>query len=471
MTRRFSASLLLAATLGGCVSPGPRVPKPVAAAVTPPAAWRTDLQPGGPVTADWWTGFGDPALTALVAQALANNVDIAIAAGRVEEARAAEALSRAQLSPQVGGSLPETQGQTLSPFGTPSRAIGTQPVITASYDLDLFGRLRLASRAARAQLLASEGARDTVRLATAASAASGYVVLRALDQRLQIARETLAARSDALRIARRRYEAGYSSRLEYRQSQAEYASTQQLVPAAHLAITRQENALSLLVGDVPGPIARGVPINRLRLPAIPDGLPASLLRQRPDIFQAEQTLVAADLSLDSQRAAFLPNIALTGSVGLVLSTALSNPVGVFSLGASGLAPIFDAGRLRAQENAATARRDQAAFAYRRTALSAFREVDDALAGVQRTGEQATALVEQVNASRGALENARNRYRAGYSSYIEQLDAQRSLLTAELSLVQAESDQLTSFVTLYQAMGGGWRPGTPLSPATDAVSRP
>jgi NodT family efflux transporter outer membrane factor (OMF) lipoprotein len=442
--------------LSGCVSAGPRAPVPEEAQVAAPAGWRTPLAASGDIAPDWWRAFGDPVLADLVARALANNVDIALAATRVEEARAAEALARAQLSPQIGGTLPETQGQTLSPFGTPSRAFGLQPALSASYDLDLFGRLRQATRAARAQLLASEGARDTVRLATIASTASGYVTLRALDQRLAIARDTLAARAEALRIARRRFEAGYSSRLEYRQAQAEYAATAQLVPAAELAIARQENALALLTGDPPRAIPRGLPLDRLAAPAIPDGLPADLLRRRPDLFQAEQALVAADRTLDSQRAAFLPNLSLTGSAGLVLSTALADPVGVFSLGASVLAPIFDGGRLRAQADAATARRDGAAFAYRRAALVAFREVEDALAGVRRTGEQAQDLSQQAEAARGALANATSRYRAGYSSYLEQLDAQRSLLTAELSLVQAEANRLTSHVALYQAMGGGWR---------------
>ena len=449
---------LVALALAGCTLPGKRAVAPPASAVVPPSGWRTQLPSGGPVRADWWQAFGDPALTELVEQAIAANVDIEIAAARVEEARATEALSRAQLLPQIGGTVPETQGQTLSPFGMPSRAIGAQPSLSASYDLDLFGRLRLANRAARAQLLASEGARDTVRLATIASTASGYITLRALDQRLAIAKATLASREDAQRIARRRFETGYSSRLEYRQAQAEYNATAQLVPAAELAISRQENALSVLIGRAPGAIRRGLSLDRIIAPPIPDGLPAVLLRRRPDIYQAEQTLVAADRSLDSQRAAMLPNVSLTGSAGLVLSTALRNPVGVFSLGGSILAPIFDGGRLRAQERAATARRDQAAFAYRKTALVAFREVDDALAGVRRIQQQATSLALQTNAARGALQNASNRYRAGYSAYLEQLDAQRSLLTAELTLVQARTDRLTNYVSLYQAMGGGWTAG-------------
>lgn len=452
--RRILLAALLAAT-AGCTLPGPRAAPPEQARIVPPPGWRGAIGPGTPIAQGWWQGFGDPQLSALVERALAANLDIALAAERVEEARAAADLARAQLLPQVSLSGPETQGQTLSPLGRPSRAISTQPTISASYDTDLFGRLRAARGAARAQLLASEGAADTVRLAVVAEVASSYVTLRALDQRLAIARDTLAARQEALRIARRRYETGYSARLELRQAEAEYAATQQLVPAAELAITRQENALALLTGQAPTDIARGLPIDRLALPSIPDGLPADLLRRRPDLFQAEQALVAADLSLDSQRAAMLPNLSLTGSAGVVFSTALADPVALYSAGASILAPLFDGGRLRAQERAATSRRDQAALSYARAALIAFREVEDALAGVTRSGEQAQAFTDQAEAAAGALENASARYRAGYSAYIEQLDAQRNLLNAQLSLVQAQADRLTSTVALYQAMGGGW----------------
>jgi multidrug efflux system outer membrane protein len=454
MSLRFAA-LLLALLVSGCI--GSRPEAPPSAAVVPPPSWRTSLAPTAPIGPDWWQAFGDPALTQLVSHALANNVDIAVAVSRVEEARAATRLARAQLAPNIGGSAGVAGGQSLSPFGTASDAIGSQPGVQISYDLDLFGRLRQASRAAAAQLLATEAGRDTVRLAIASGVASAYVSLRALDDRLAIARQTLSARAEALRIAGRRFASGYSSRLELRQAEADYRATEVLIPQTELAIRRQEDAIALLLGDTPAPIARGVPLAGLIPPPVPDGLPADLLRRRPDIIQAEQTLVAADRTLDSARAAMLPNLALTGSAGLVLSTALANPVGVFTLGGSVLAPIFDAGRTRAQADVATARRDQAAFAYRRTALQAFREVEDALAGVQRSGEQAAILGEQRAALAGALVNATERYRAGYSSYLEQLDAQRGLLAAELALVQARSDRLTAAVTLYQAMGGGWSP--------------
>ncbi len=453
--RNAALPLTAALLLAGCI--GPRPAAPTASAVAPPPAWRTMLGPGSPIAADWWQAFGDPQLTALVARALADSPDLGSAAARIEEARAQERLARAQLSPNVTAGLPLTEGRTVSAFGTGLDQFGAQPVVQASYDFDLFGRLRNARAAARAQLLATEAARDTVRLALAAGVASGYVTLRALDHRLHIAEQTLAARADALRIARRRADTGYTSHLELRQAEAEYHATEQLVAAARLAVTRQENGLSVLIGGAPGPIPRGLSIDRLVRPAIPDGLPADLLRRRPDLFQAEQALVAADRSLDSARAAMLPSLGLTGSAGVALSNALDNPITLFSIGGSVLAPLFDAGRLRAQADASAARRDQAAFAYRRTALTAFREVDDSLASVRRSGEQAAALAGQRAAQADALRIASNRYRAGYSSYLEQLDAQRGLLNAELALAEAQANQLTAYIALYQAMGGGWSP--------------
>jgi len=446
-----------ALALAACAGPRPAVPP--AAGVVPPPAWRTALGRGEAVRADWWTAFGDPALTALVERALARNADLAVAAVRVEEARAAARLAQAQQQPNIGGAAATSEAQTVGALGSPLAALGTQPQFQASYDLDLFRRLRQASRAARAQALAQTGARDAVRLAVVGGVASGYVTLRALDLRLDIARRTLAARAEGLRIARRRAATGYTSRLELYQAEAEYRATEQLVPQAELAIRRQEDALNLLTGDVPGQVARGLALERLVPPPVPAGLPADLLRRRPDLFQAEQVLVAADRTLDSARAAFLPSIALTGSAGVALSTALDDPVALFSLGASVLAPILDGGRTRAQADVAAARRDAAAFAYRDAALTAFREAEDALAGVQRSGEQAAALEAQVGALAAALRVSTNRYSAGYSSYLDQLDAQRGLLSAQLALVQVRADRLTALVALYQALGGGWTPGS------------
>jgi len=322
----------------------------------------------------------------------------------------------------------------------------------------LFGRLHRASEAARASLLATRAAEDSVRLAVASSAAAGYITLRALDARLVIVNETVAARADSLRIAQRRARSGYATQLELDQAEAELHSTQQLIPALELSITRQENGLSVLLGESPSAIGRGLPLSAMTSPVPPLLLPAELLRRRPDIAQAEQLVVAADRSLDAARAAFMPSLQLGLSSGFVNSTLLNDPVGIFSVGGSILAPLYEGGRLRAQADVAAARRDQAAYVYRRTALNAFREVEDSVAALQRTSEQEQELRQQRDALARALVQATNRYRAGYSSYLEQLDAQRNLLSAELSLVQANSDRLGAAVGLYQALGGGWGEG-------------
>ncbi len=447
-------ALSIAATLSACAGPTP--PVPPAAAIVPPAGWRTASGPTAPQERQWWQRFGDPQLAALVERALANNSDIAIAATRVREARAQERLARSQLFPSLDLGAGASYGQSVSPFGQPSTAVSAQPLFQAAYELDLFGRIDSQVRAARASAAASEAARDAAALSVAAATASGYITLRSLDARLAIAQTTLASRAEALRIAGNRARVGYTSQLELRQAQAEYEATAQIVPQLELGIARQENALSQLIGTSPRAIPRGRALAAMLRPPIPDGLPADLLRRRPDLAQAELTLAAADSTLAAARAQFLPQIRLTGSAGAVLSSALADPIGIWSLGGSILAPLFNGGRLRAQADTAAARRDQAAFAYQRAALVAFREVDDSLASVQRLGEQRVRLRAQRAALSDALRHATNRYEAGYTSYLEQLDAQRALLSAELALAQLDADELNARVALYQALGGGWR---------------
>ncbi len=452
MKRVFS--LIMLATMSACVGPTP--PSPPGARVVPPASWRTASGLTAPLERDWWQRFGDAQLASLVEQALSNNSDIAIAAARVREARAQERLARSQLFPSLDLGAGASYGQSVSPFGQPTTAVAAQPLFQAAYELDLFGRIDNQVRAARASAKASEAARDAAALSVAAATASGYITLRSLDARLAIAQTTLASRAEALRIAGNRARVGYTSQLELRQAQAEYEATAQIVPQLQLSIARQENALSQLIGTSPRAVPRGKALAALVRPPIPEGLPADLLRRRPDLAQAELTLAAADSSLAAARAQFLPQIRLTGSAGAVLSSALADPIGIWSLGGSILAPLFNGGRLRAQADSAAARRDQAAFAYQRAALVAFREVDDSLASVQRLGEQRSRLQAQRTALADALRHATNRYEAGYTSYLEQLDAQRALLTAELALAQLDADELNARVALYQALGGGWR---------------
>lgn len=448
-----SVALIAIAALAGCAGSRPNAPD--AASVVPPTTWRTPVGEGSNITAHWWHRFGDPVLARTVETALANNVDLAIAAARVEEARAQFRLVQGQTLPSIGGGVAERRERFLNAFGEATYQTVGRGEIAISYDLDLFGRLRHTSEAARAALLATEAAQDNVLLAVASAAAVGYIGLRALDARLTVLQGTLSARESSLRIARRRLESGYATRLEFDQAEAEYRATQQQIPVVRLATARQEHALTLLLGENPRDVERGLALSALTSPMTPHVLPASLLRRRPDIAQAEQQIVAADASLDAARAAFMPTVGLSAAGGYIDSTLIGDPVSIFSLGGSILAPIYQGGRLRSQADVAAARRDQAAFAYRKIVLTAFREVEDALAALARAGEQETALRLQRDALARTLDQASNRYRAGYSSYLEELDAQRGLLSAELALVQVRSDNLTAAVSLFHALGGGW----------------
>jgi outer membrane protein, multidrug efflux system len=452
---RRSAILLAATALAACA--GPKVETANVAPVVPEAAWRSDAGPTAPLSREWWQAFGDPAMTALVEQALANNNDIAVAAARVREARANVALARAQTLPTIDATLAGQRARTVNAFGLPSEANSAQPQVQIAYEVDLFGRLADQKSAARDSYLASAAARDAVRLSIAAAVASNYVTLRSLDARLTVARDTVQARTEALRIAKSRVEHGYSPRLELDQAQAEYDATSQIVPQIELAIARTEDALSLLVGDTPRAIERGVALERLTAPAVPEGLPSELLRRRPDVAQAEYQLAASDKNLSVQRKRFLPQVRLSSAAGAAFSTLLKDPITIWSIGGSILAPLFEGGRLQAQADAAGAQRDQAAFAYRRAALGAFREVEDALAAVRLTDRQIVSAESQRDALAEGLRLATNRYREGYSPFLEQLDAQRGLLGAQLSLIQLRGDALTARIQLFQAMGGGWLP--------------
>lgn len=444
---------LLAIPLAACA--GPNVATTAVAPVAPPLAWRTDAGPTAALERDWWRAFGDPALAALVERALANNNDIGVAAARVREARANVALARAQTLPAIDATLGGGRSRSVNPFGQPVEQNFAQPQVQIAYEVDLFGRLDDQKAAARELYFASEAAHDAVRLSVAAATAANYVTLRSLDARLEVARATVQARAESLRIAKSRVGSGYSPKLELEQAQAEYDATAQIVPQIELAIARTEDALSLLVGETPQAIGRGTALAALTVPPVPDGLPSDLLRRRPDVAQAEYQLAATDHNLAAARKRFLPQLRLSSAAGAAFSTLLADPITIWSVGGSILAPIFQGGRLTAQADAAGAQRDQAAFAYRRTALTAFREVEDALAAVRLIDRQILFAQSQRDALAEGLRLATNRYREGYSPYLEQLDAQRGLLGAELSLIQLRADALSARIQLFQAMGGGW----------------
>lgn len=451
------ARVLLAAlafmTLCACAPQRQPVP-PQARVEEVPAQWRVSTNGAAPV-AHWWRRFGDPALAALVEQALARNTDLLIAAERLEAAREQIRLSRAALLPSLDAVLGLERNQDFSASGL-TRTTAAQPGIQLSYEADLWGRLARLRQVADLQYQASAAEQQALRLGIAATVAQGYVSLLSLDRQLALTHETVESRRSALRLAEDRARMGYTSELERTQARAEFEAAAQLVPQLEQAIVEQEHALRRLTGDAPGPIARNA-LASLEPPPVPGMLPADLLRQRPDLFQAERQLTASDRFLDSERDRFLPRVQLSASLGRLYVNALDyDPVKVWSLGASVLAPLFDGGRLEAGVALATAERNQAAYAYRAAVLTAFSEVENALSGLDRLASQARRIEARKDVLTRSLEIAEDRYHGGYSSYLEALDAQRNLFDTQLAQVQLEEAQLTRLIELYRALGGGWQ---------------
>jgi NodT family efflux transporter outer membrane factor (OMF) lipoprotein len=458
---RGAAPLLLLLLLAGCRI---QVQDPPASTLEVPSNWRTKAPQVGPdaaVERDWWRAFGDPALDALVARALAHNGDLRTAQSRLQEYQARIRVARSAQEPSLSLSAGPSRSRVIGPFGTPIESTSVTGNVQAAYEFDPFGRLEAATQAARLDYAAQQAAADAVALSVAANTASGYLILRGLDAQLALARATLRLRQQSLDLARRQFEVGYSSRLELSQAEAEYHDTAAVVPQAERAITQQENALSLLVGASPGAVARGAELIALRPPIIAPGLPSELLRRRPDIAQAERTVAAADASLAAARDQMLPSLRLTASAG-GYARSLPDLLGssgytLWSIGGSVLAPIFDAGRLRAQAEISASLRDRTVFAYESVVRNAFAETENALTAVERLREQLDQAEARRVATAEALRIAHNRYREGYSSYLEELDAQRNAYSAETNVLQLRTSWLAAHVDLYRALGGGWRP--------------
>jgi multidrug efflux system outer membrane protein len=457
MRRRWTA-LALAAALSGCaMAPQPAPP----ATLVTPAQWRTPTVAGAPVERDWWRAFGDPVLDALVRQAQERNGDVRVALSRLQEYQARVRVAASAQAPAVTASIGPTRARALGSGGVAGDGTNITGQVQASYELDLFGRLASTTAAARFDLQSQEALLAATTLAVAANTASGYLNLRGLDAQLELARATLASRQRSFDLARRQFEVGYSSRLDQAQAEAELHTTAAVVPQLERAIAQQENALSILAGASPGALARGTRLLDLRPPGIDAGMPSELLRRRPDIAQAENTLAALDASLEAARDQLLPSIRLTASLGAEagsLARLLRSPNELWSIGGSILAPVFDAGRLRAQAEIAGTVRDRAVFGYETVVRTAFAETDNALAAVQRLGEQLIEAQARQLASREVLRIAHNRYTNGYASYLEELDAQRNAFAAENNVLQLRASLLAAHVDLYRALGGGWRAG-------------
>lgn len=470
----FISLASLGVFVGCTVGPDYERPK-----VEVPNAWRADYsissadadKPQCSLTdatqCEWWKVFGDSELDRLVNIALEENKDLLIAASRIEEYRAMFVVTDSDRYPtlDVSGSISRQQmSQRIASFSMPYPINNKQLALNLGFELDLWGKYRRASEAARAQLLATQYARDTVRLTLISNVVQAYLQLRTLDAQLQRTEQTLTTRKEAYDLQEKRFKEGLISELELRQAEVEYRSTAALIPSLQQQIQQTENGLSVLLGRNPGTIARGLSIGEMSpFPDIPVGLPSELLARRPDIRQAEEQLVAANAQIGVAKAAYFPTISLTGIFG-TQSAALDNlftgPSKTWQWAGNLGMPIFNAGRIGANVDIATERQKQALYTYQQAIQTAFREVDDALIANQKLQEQYQAQLQQYEATQKLLKIAQLRYQYGYVSYLDVLDAQRNLYNVEITIINTQSAKLSALVALNKALGGGWVDGNP-----------
>jgi len=459
--RRLLAVTLLTVMLSGCmVGPDYRRPE-----VETPQSWRiAETDAKELANTSWWEQLNDPVLNGLIASALKENYDLKIAAARVEEFAGRYGFTRADLYPQVGAGAGYSR-QRDSETGANPPASGYsftydtfQTTLNASWELDIWGRVRRSTEAARAELLASEEGRRAVILSLVSSVAAAYVNLRDLDRQLEISRNTAKARGESYGIFKQRFEGGIISEMELAQVKSQYDEALAAIPQVEKAITQQENGLCVLLGRNPGPIQRGRTIDQLVLPTVPAGLPSDLLARRPDIRQAEQNLIAANAVIGVAKAAYFPSISLTGFFGYAsadLSDLFKGSSKVWQYSVPVSVPIFTAGKIAGQVKAAEAVQQQTLFIYQQAIQTAFREVDDALVDQLRTREQLLSQNNQLESLKKYYELALLRYDNGYTSYIEVLDAERSLFNVQLSYTQNQGVLFQALINLYKSMGGGW----------------
>ena len=460
--RKLCVFLAVAVALSGCFLVGPNYRRPP---IDTPGSWRfEETEARDTANTMWWREFHDPVLDELVEVALKENKDIRIAAARIEEFLGRLRTTRAGLFPQVGATA---LGQRIDvtrytnpawPPGTLNPYSDLKPYVSVSWQIDLWGQLRRATEAARADLLATEEGRSGVILTVVTAVAEAYTDLRDLDKQLEIAKATVESRAHSLELFRLRFGRGLISEVDLRQAESEYESALATVPALEKLIAWQEDALSVLIGRNPSGIPRGSSLDELMLPDVPAGLPSQLLERRPDVRQAEQNLIAANARIGVAKAAYFPTISLTGLYGLE-STSLSNlfsgPAKMWNYGGSIAGPIFTAGAIAGEVETATSIQRESLIRYQQVIQEAFQEVDDALIDQRKSREQLWAQTHQVEALQRYADLARIRYENGYTSYLEVLDAERSLFTAQLLLTETQGNLLRALVNLYKAMGGGW----------------
>jgi NodT family efflux transporter outer membrane factor (OMF) lipoprotein len=475
-TSRFRPLLCLASlSFAGCAAFVPGQPSP---AIDAPASWtRLDPAPQAPATAapagdlsQWWQRLEDPLLAALVAEALQSSPDLRSAQARLREARARRTVAAAGFFPGVDASA-TTNRSWPSDQGGGGRRESYDAGFDASWELDIFGRTRQGVAAARADLAAAGANLDATRVTLAAEVATNYIELRTLQARIRIARDNLASQSGTLQLTSWREQAGLASTLEVEQARSNEAETRAQVPGLETSLAETEHRLEVLLGHAPGTLYARLAAEA-DLPTAPAGIavgiPADALRQRPDVRAAERALAAANARLGVARAARYPSFRLSGSIGVEALTAggLDDDGASRSSLLGGItAPIFEAGRLRAQVEIQDAVREQAGVNYEQAVLAALQDVENALVALSRSLEREAALQTAAGSARVAAELAQQRYSAGLVDFQSVLDTDRSRLSAEDGLAGARADGLRAVIRLYKALGGGWSPTGATSPAT------
>jgi multidrug efflux system outer membrane protein len=442
-------------------------PEPGSPDITPPGAIRGDAAPHGASFGDkaWRKVFTDSTLRTLIERAVNNNPDLVAATYRIEAARAQAEIARAAWFPILNGGAvassnyaAKNAGQVAPGSSRHSESYGLTGLL--SWEIDLWGGIRRNNQAARALLLGAEFQRDAVQTSLVAAVASAYIDLKNLDERLAISRRTAASRRESLKLVTSRRDGGVSSDLEVGQAEASLYQAQVTIPATEKGIAAKENELRALLGEYPGGVARGGSLDRLGSALhIAGGLPSSLLARRPDLSAANQSFQAATAQIGVAEALRFPSLSLTGSGGVIsseLNKLLEGKAAAYTIGPQLTGPIFDAGRAKAGVKAAQANASIALAAYQKAAQQAFQEAADALHSYQKTGEIIAEEAKLVTSQRNVAGLALERFQGGASSYLEVLDAERGLFTAELDLADAHANRLLAVVQAYRALGGGWK---------------
>lgn len=458
MVRIVGLCLLIASLLGCAV--GPDYTRPVVS--VPEAFMYQPKETADTASTVWWKQFNDPVLDQLIADALAHNRTVKIAAANVEQAAGILMTTRSALFPQLNYS--GTAARQFLSRNNITIAPGHNPYSTyqllggASWEIDLWGRIRRLTEAARATMFATDEARRGVILSLVAQVASSYVQLRALDEQLVIAKRTLEAYAESQHLFELQFKYGQVSQMTLEQANSQYETAAASIPQIEIQIAETENALSILLGRNPGPIPRGRSLAELAMPPIPAGLPSQLLERRPDILQAEQNLIAANAQIGAARALYFPSISLTGFYGAAsteLSDLFRGPSNTWQYAGSLVGPIFTAGAIRGQVRQAKAAQQAALLSYEQTIQNAFADMENSLISRTKLAEQSVAERKRVIAYAEYARLARIQYDGGYTPYLTVLYAEQQLFPAQLSEVQTRASTFIALINIYKAMGGGW----------------